>query len=372
MQYDAVIGQSELKERLQKSVRENRISHAQLFVGPEGSGALPMAVAYACQVLTENSQNPEATRKKCEKLTHPDLHFCFPVNTTKSVKKDPRSSHFLKEWREALLTNPYLNLYQWLNKLGIENKQGIIAVRQAEEIQQDLALKAFEASYKIMILWMPEKLHEKASNKLLKIIEEPPQKTLFILVSENAELLLPTIISRTQITRIPRLSSEELKDALNKRHNMDEASAQSAAFLSEGNYLEALRILNSSNEEMSFKSTFQNWMRSLYTKDIYEVMDFVEQIARVGRERQKHFLTYGLHIFRESLMANYATKDLVRTSGDEANFVEKFSPFIHAGNALSFASEFEEAIYHIERNVNAKIVFTDLSLKSMKLIRVKA
>lgn len=372
MQYDAIIGQQRLKEKLKESVANNRISHAQLFLGPEGSGALPLALAYACDVLVKYSKDEVAARKKCAKLSHPDLHFCFPVNTTQKVKKNPLSSNFTQEWTQAVLKNPYLNVYDWLTNLGIENKQGLINVHQAAEIHKALSLKAMESEYKIMVIWMAEYLNDKAANKLLKLLEEPPDKTLFVLVAEESEKMLSTILSRAQLLRIPPVSPADMRAELTQNQNCSAENAEAVAALSEGNFRKALNALQVDEAHEQTAEVFQNWMRNLWKKDIYAVMKFVEDISRTGRESQKEFLSYGLHVFRECMVWNYGGEQLLRTAGKEKAFIEKFSKMVHSGNAIQFTEEFENAVYHIERNVNGKIIFTDLSLKCMKLLRQPA
>lgn len=372
MQYEAVIGQERLKQKLKESVANNRISHAQLFLGPEGSGALPLALAYACDVIVNNSKDRESALKKCAKLSHPDLHFCFPVNTTKEVKKDPLSSHFTKEWVSTVLEQPYFNVYDWLSVLGIENKQGLINVHQASEIHRSLALKSMESEYKVMVIWMAEYLNDKAANKLLKLLEEPPNKTLFILVAQDSERMLSTILSRAQLLRVPPILPGDLRNALTQKHECTAEEAETIAALSEGNYRKALNALETNEAAEKTAQIFQGWMRNLWKKDIYAVTKFVDEIARTGRESQKEFLSYGLHVFRECMVWNYGGEKLLRTAGAEKAFIEKFSKMVHSGNGVRFTDEFETAIYHIERNLNGKAVFTDLSLKCMKLLRQPA
>lgn len=371
MLFEDVIGQEEVKKHLIQTVEEGRISHAQLFVGPEGSGTLPLAIAYARYVINHASPDVDAANLKVDKLVHPDLHFCYPVNTTTRVKSKPVSANFIAEWRQAILENPYTNLFQWLNHLGIENKQGLINVEQSMEILKTLSLKAFESEFKIMIIWMAEKMNNQTANKLLKIIEEPPEKTLFILVAENYDMILPTILSRTQLVKVPPIKKDDLKQALISKHGLPEETAASVAHLSSGNYLEALRLIKSSDQENFNQAQFIAWMRLCFSKKYFEILDWVEVMAKSGREKQKNFLSYGLHIFRESLMKNFGGEELVRLEGTEKGFVEKFAPFVNQANCLQMVELFEKSIYHIERNANPKILFLDVSLKMLKLLRVK-
>lgn len=370
MRLEDVIGHKALKEHLLQGIRDNRVSHALLFTGAVGSGTFPLALAYASEVLVHSSQNPDSSRLKCDKLIHPDLHFTVPVNTNGRVKEKPKTPDFLEEWREAFLANPYLSLFDWLSFLGIENKQGIINVYQASVIMRTLALKSFESGYKVMVIWMPERMNGSTANKLLKLLEEPPAQTLFVLVSEQPEQLLPTILSRTQIIRVPPLTQVELQEALVARHGLSTEQASQVALLADGDYNQARHALDSDEDEVYFQTHFQRWMRLLYSKKVYELLDFVDEAARMGRERQKRFFQYGLHLFRECLIHQYGTDSLKRLTGEEAAFVERFAPFVNAANAVLLVDAFEKAAYHIERNANAKILFLDLSFKVMKMLRM--
>jgi DNA polymerase III subunit delta' len=377
MLFKEIAGHTEVKKRLVNSVKENRVSHAQLFLGPEGSGNLAMAIAYAQYVNCENRANEDSCGAclsclKFSKLAHPDLHFIFPVNTTKSITKDPVSDFFLAEWREALSENPYMTLSQWLSKLGIENKQGNISTKEGNEIIKKLSLKNYEGQYKIMVIWMPENLNATASNKILKILEEPPDKTLFLLVCNQYEKLLTTILSRTQLVKINAVSDEELAVWLTEKHGLDKESAQKVAALSEGNVLEAMSLIESEVTTNTLTDNFISWMRICYRGKVDEMLHWLEPVIADGRESQKSFLTYSLYMLRESMAFSSGSSLVVKASANEKEFLSKFSPFIHQKNAPYIAEELDKAAYHIERNLNSKIVFTDLSLKLMKLLKVKA
>lgn len=376
MYFRDVIGQAAVKNRLIQAVHDQRIPHAQLYLGPEGSGNLTLALAYAQYLCCENRGENDACGTcisciKYEKLAHPDLHFVFPVNTTKSVSKHPTSAKFLAEWREALTQNSYINLHQWLEHIGIENKQGIINTDESGEIMRALSLKAYEAPYKVMVIWRPEKMNLAAANKLLKILEEPPEKTVFLLIAEDHEQIIPTILSRTQLVKVPRLPASELSEALVERWGQSPAAAASTAHMADGNYLEATRLLQDSEEEHFNRDMFIGWMRLCYSKNVLKAQDWTDQMSTIGRERQKNFLHYGLHLLRECLMVNYGTDALVRLEGPERDFVQKFSPFVHEGNSLQLIQGLEEAHYHIERNANPRILFLDLSLQTIKRLRIK-
>lgn len=365
-----------MKKRLIQSVQENRVSHAQLFLGPEGSGTLPLTIAYA-RYLNCTDRGSEDSCGRCSsclkfsKLAHPDLHFVFPVNTTKSVSKNPVSKLFLGSWREALAENPYQNLFQWLEFIGIENKQGNISTHESAEIIRLLSYKAFEAPYKVMIIWMVERMNLSASNKLLKILEEPPDQTVFLLVAQNPEQIISTILSRTQMVKVNRIQPTALKAALQEEFSLDEGRAASLTHLSGGNYLEALRHLRESEDSAFNKEQFTQWMRWCYGADMMSILAWVDEMSRIGRERQKNFLQYGIHMMRECLILNFGDSSLVRMEGEEYNFAKKFSPFVNGLNGVDLTEAFDECARYIERNGNPKILLLDLSLRVMKLLRRK-
>lgn len=372
MLFSQIIGQATTKQRLINAVRESRISHAQLFFGFEGNGALPLAFAYACYVHCTNKQENDscgtcASCMKHAKLVHPDLHLVYPIALSKELRV---STTVLKEFREAYLENPYLTLNDWFSKLEADNKQPVIAVDESAEILKKLSLTTFEAEYKIMIIWMAEKMNLQAANKLLKIFEEPPDKTLFLLVTENEDQLLRTIISRTQLVKIPRLSDVELRQALVERHGVTEEEAIRITFQADGNYAAAKHLLEVDEDAIFNLQVFQKWMRACLRFDMSKVLESVDEFATAGRERQKQFLSYALEMVRESLLCNYGDASMIRIGGDEKTFVMKFAPYVHAANAQRFMHELNTAIQHIERNGSGKIIFFDLSLKANFLLNV--
>lgn len=379
MLFSNLVGQDSVKKRLIQSVHDNRVSHAQLFLGPEGSGNLAMAIAYAQYISCSNKTSEDSCGScssciKYNKLVHPDLHFVFPINTSSlldSSKDSVICDFFLEFWRKSILHNPYFNLNQWYESIGIENKQGIISAKESNEIVKKLALKTYESEYKVMIIWMPEKMHNSSSNKLLKILEEPPEKTLFILVAENQDSLLPTVLSRTQLVKISKLSDQEIINALVSNKNISLDTATDVAFLCEGNYNEALMLLEENESENFYSSQFIQWMRLSYTVKVLDIIEWVDGIAALGREKQKGFLSYAIRMIRESMMLNYADKTMVKLNGEMLDFLSKFAPFIHGANCLQINEEFNKAYAHIERNANPKILFLDLSFKLMKLLKVK-
>jgi len=374
MQFNQVIGQEAIKDRLVKSVKENRVSHAQLFHGPEGSGSLALAMAYA-QFLSCEDKNENDSCGKCpscikyEKLVHPDQHFVFPVATTKAITKDPVSDDFIMEWRELLLEKPYLTPGMWYEYIGIEKKQGIINKSESKEIIRKFGFKTFESDYKIMIIWMPEKMNLTAANKLLKLIEEPPESSVFLLVSENTEQIIPTILSRTQLIKIPGIDESSILNALKEGYQIPEEDLAQAAQVSGGSFIKALdAIEQSENNEQNFER-FVQIMRLAYSRNLVEIFDWVEEISAIGREYQKAFLAFALRMIRENYLLNLRSESLVKLSPKERGFSDKFKEYIQPKNAQLIVDEFNLAFVHIEANAYARIVFLDLALKLVKLIR---
>lgn len=377
MKFEQVLGLEHIKNHLIKSTDNGRVSHAQLFVGKEGSGTLPMALAYAQYVLSSFSNDPDACKLKCEKFMHPDLHFAFPVATNDKIKTHPVSSLFLEEWREFLSTNAYGSLFEWLQSLGIENKQGQIGVDEAEEIVKALKLKSYEGGFKIMIIWMAEKMNISAANKLLKLLEEPPEKTLFILIVENEDQVISTIKSRCQMLHFPLLSEADIANGLIVREGTDPPIAKQLAHQSNGNYNKALHLLHNDDSDEQFEQWFITWIRAAFKAKgnagvIQLLIDWSETIAKTGRETQKRFLNYCLQFFRQALLLNYKADSLVFLAPKTPGFdLKKFAPFVHSGNVAAISKELNDAIYHIERNGNAKIILLDLSIKLTRLLHTK-
>ena len=372
MLFKEIIGQQAVKERLVRSYKEGRISHAQLFLGPQGSGSLPMALAYAQFISCTNKSEDDSCGAcsscvKYNKLVHPDLHFVYPVALSKDVKT---STDVAVEWREAFLDNPYITLFSWFEQLAAENKQAVIGTEESGEILRKLSLTTYEAEYKIMIIWQAEKMNPSAANKLLKILEEPPDKTLFLLVCENEDQLLRTIVSRTQLIKINKIKDVDLMEALVSLHGQTAEAAEKISHLADGNYAEALLLISENENAGQNLASFQKLMRASIKFDPKAVISWIEEINAGGRERQKNFLNYALHILRESAMMNYGDDSLVKLSGDEQEFVKKFSPFIHGANIERFIEELNKAHFHMERNASAKILFMDLAFKFNELLSV--
>jgi DNA polymerase-3 subunit delta' len=382
MLFSQILGQEFHKKHLTQSADLGRIPHAQLFVGPEGSGTLPMAIAYAQYVLcgntmSENNGENSSCNLKFEKFSHPDLHFVYPTTTTEAVKKSPRSIDFIAKWHAFLTENPYGSLMDWYNELEVENKQGQIRVDDAQEIVRALSLKAYEGGYKIMIVWMADKMNIEASNKLLKLLEEPPEKTIFILITESEEALIQTIRSRCQVLHFNALPHAVVVKALVDKQNMPLAEATKIAHQAQGNYNKALQLINNEQDDYPFEKWFITWVRAAYKakKDVtvlHDLMAWSDEIAGLGREAQKAFLHYCIEMFRQALLLNYSSPDLVYIMPKEANFkLENFAPFVHGNNIDIIFKELSDAIYHIERNGNAKIILTDLSIKLTRLFHKK-
>lgn len=382
MLFKDIIGQENIKEHLTQTVANGRIPHAQLFVDPTGSGALPMAIAYAQYILCnningENNSGNESCNLKFEKLGHPDLHFAFPVAVNDKVKKHPVSNLFMKEWREFILNNPYGSLFNWYQQLGIENKQGQIGVSEAEEIVKKLILKPYEGGYKIMIIWMADKMNTAASNKLLKLIEEPPKDTLLLLITEDEEQIIKTILSRCQVLHFKSLSETEIKSTLILEHAIDDNTASKIAHQSHGNWNKAQHLILNNDNEQVFEKWFVTWVRSAFkvkgnASVIQDLIIWSEEIAKTGRETQKRFLRYCSHFFRQALLANYKANELVFFESVSSEFnLNNFAPYVHGGNIENINSALEDAIYHIERNGNAKIILLDLSMQLTRYLHQK-
>lgn len=373
MFFREVIGQQEIKERLVRTAKEGFIPHAQLFCGPEGIGKLPLAVAYAQYLNCENPSESDScgTCSSCIKynhLAHPDLHFVFPI-VKKAAKKKEVCDDYITEWREFIKMNPYFNLNQWLDNIDAENSQGLIYAKESEEIIRKLSLRIYEAKYKIMIIWLPEKMHESCANKLLKIIEEPTDNTIFLLVSDTPDNIITTIQSRSQRINIHGVEKEDIVQSLENNYSIAHDEATNIAHLSKGSYLKALETISLNEEHKFFFNLFVQMMRASYARNIKEIKAIGNELGAIGRENQKSFLAYSQKMIREYFVSNLSQPDIVYMAQDEANFGLRFSPFINEKNIIGFMDELALAERHIEQNVNAKMVFFDLCLKITMLIK---
>jgi DNA polymerase-3 subunit delta' len=378
MQFKDVVGQHQIKHRLVQMVHENRISHALLFSELPGSGGLSLAWAFAqyinCPDKTENDSCGHCPScRKIAKLIHPDLHFSFP--SAKMDKKAPKGlcSELMTDWREALIENPYLQLNDWYDFIGIENKQAIIREEESDVIVHTLSLMSFEGGYKIHIMWQADKLNITAANKLLKIIEEPPANTLFLLITENYEQLLPTILSRTQLIKIRRIAEKDFTNALVHNHEMDNAQAKRIMHLSDTNYASARQIIKEEQTVLDIEKRFLDWLRLCYKiHDNYKlVYKWVEDMAGEVRESQKNFLAFGLQTAREVMVTNYAGAEHSRFDEESFPGFARFATMLNENNIEQFVEELNTAHFHIGRNANPKILFLDLSFKMNRILRMK-
>jgi DNA polymerase-3 subunit delta' len=374
MLFSEVIGQEQIKLKLISSVKSERIAHTQLFYGPDGSGTLPLAIAYAQYIACAGEKDSDSCGKcpsciKFARLAHPDLHFAFPVNTTKKIVKDPVSDDFITEWREFVLNEPYFSSGSWYDYIGIENKQGIISKRDGDSIIRKLNLKSFESDYKFMIIWLPEKMHTSTANMLLKLLEEPPEKTLFLLISEEPGQILPTILSRTQQVKLSHISEEALKASLRSRFTLSETEIDNITRLAGGSYLGAMNAIKTSEEnEMNLKQ-FIAIMRLSWTRNFHEINDWVETMSGLGREKLKSFFDYALRLVRENFISNIDEPGLVYMTSEESKFAINFHKFINGENVIPIYEEMNKAAADIERNGYAKVVLFDFALRLTKLIR---
>jgi len=373
MLFNEVLGQFEIKKRLIDGVKEDRVSHALLFSGPAGVGKLAMAIAYAQFINCKNRGETDSCEecpscKKYKKLIHPDLHFVFPVVKTPKFK-EPVSDNFLDKWREQVTTNPYFNIDSWNQRIDVENSQAQIFVNESSEIIRKLNLKTFEAEYKIMIVWMAERMNVQCANKLLKMIEEPPPKTLFILITESEDQILTTIKSRTQLVKFTGIDNNSIIKALEKNPLAEGKNHKGVAHLANGNYISALEILSPNEQTKLFFESFTALMRFSYKRDWMPLFDLVDQLSGWGREQQKSFLLYCIKMVRENFIMNLKEPELVFLNEQEKSFSEKFSPFINERNIVVFSDEFAKAFRDISQNGNPRIIFLDLTLKVVKMIK---
>lgn len=373
MFFKDIVGQNEVKERLVKTASEGFIPHAQLFCGPEGIGKFPLALAYAQYLNCENPTETDSCGKcascvKYNHLAHPDLHFVFPI-IKKAAKKKDVCDDYISEWREFVKKNSYFNLGQWLEFIDAENSQGLIYAKESEEIIRKLSLRIYEAKYKVMIIWLPEKMHESCANKLLKIIEEPTDNTIFLLVSDAPDSIITTIQSRCQRINIHGIAEKDIQFALESDYNITPEDAASIAHLSKGSYLKAMETISLGSEHKFFFNLFVQMMRASYARNIKEIKAIGNEIAGIGRENQKSFLIYCQRMVREYFISNLNNPEMVYMAQDEANFGIRFAPFINERNITGFMNELALAERHIEQNVNAKMVFFDICLKITMLIK---
>ncbi|NQD70507.1 hypothetical protein HP439_07225 [Sphingobacterium shayense] len=369
MQFKNIIGHEPVKTQLINTVKENRVSHAQLFLGPEGSGNLALAVAYAQYINCENKQEDDSCGKcnscnKYQKLIHPDLHFSYPFYASKET---PVASSYLEQWRKSFIANPYLSIDYWRENLDGGNKQANINIAEAHDIIKKLSLKAFEAEYKVLILWLPEYL-DIQGNALLKLIEEPPEKTLFLLVSENQDRILNTIISRTQLIKINKLHHHDVVKYLTEQKGLSAARATELAFISDGSLQQALNLIE--QEENPFFKLLISWLRFIVTDSGVNIIKFCDaDFPKLGRENQKNFLIYAINMLRQIILLQQGLEQLVLLQGEELEFVRKFSENYTTKQLEEGINLLEQTHYKVERNANPKILFLDVSLQLVLIFK---
>jgi DNA polymerase-3 subunit delta' len=374
MKFSEVIGQDELKTKLLATAQAGRVAHALMFFGPDGCGSLPLAIAYAQYIacIGEKKNDSCGTCSSCNKfsrLIHPDLHFVFPVNTTKNITKDPVSDDFLADWRVFVLQQPYFQSSDWYDYIGIENKQGVISKKDSESIIRKLSLKPFESDYKFMFIWLPEKMNASSANVLLKLMEEPPDNTLFFLVSEEPEQVLLTISSRTQPVKLSRIGDEALSTALLKKYTLTENNLKDILRLANGSFVQAMNAVQTSEENRMNFERFVSIMRLGWARNFLGMNDWVEEISGLGREKLKSFFEYSIRLVRENFMTHLQRPELVYMTAEERNFAVKFHQFLNGTNVIAVYDEMNKASADIERNGYAKIVLFDFVLRLVKLIR---
>ncbi|HEY9046370.1 MAG TPA: DNA polymerase III subunit delta [Ohtaekwangia sp.] len=372
MKFADIPGLADVKELLIDAVKNNHTAHAQLFVGAEGALNLPLALAYATYLHCENKGEHDAcgTCAACvknAKYIHPDTHFVFPLSNVKNDKDEDRfKAEILKSWRAFLLEQPYGTLDDWTNYYGGEDKLALISREESREIIKRLSLKPFESRHKVMIIWQPELMHSAAANGILKILEEPPPQTFFILVTNAADKLLPTIISRTQIVTVPLLHDEQVIAYMKAKYNLDERKADKVTQLAEGNLNFAIKLIDS--EEDDNTKRFIEWMRACFRKSYGSLVAMADEYHSLDKLNQRNLISYSMNMMRESLLNISGASDMNRTRGDELKFVQDFSKVLTLDKVEKSFKLMNDASYHLERNGSAKMIFLDLSLKLSKTL----
>lgn len=374
MLFSEIIGQEGIRQQLVQAVQQNRLSHAMILLAPEGAGGLPLGLAFTQYIVCENKQAQDACGKcgacqKAAQFIHPDIHYSYPVIPRKSGDK-PVSTDYISEWREFVSTHPYGNAYDWLQFIGAENKQGNITANECQDIIRKLNLKSFESGYKILLMWMPEYLGNEG-NRLLKLIEEPPANTLFILIAENQEQILATILSRTHLVRVNSLSKEAMVTALTSRSGVAPAKAQQLATLTAGNYREAQHLLQHSEDD--YHELLRTWLNGIFTGNRVILQQWIEGIssAKTGRENQKQFLRYFINLLEHTLRLQYIPQSQLAFSDEETDFAAKLHKLADLDQMEQMATALDNACYYIERNANAKMLFHALSIRLQYIFRKK-
>ena len=379
MRKSEVIGQEEAWARLTQMAREDRLPHAMMLCGPQGAGKMALAMAFANYLLCRNHTPDDEACEACPQCKmlarweHPDLHFTFPTIKLPSMGSDhkPVSDDFARQWHEMVKESPYFSMDQWMNAIGAENQQAIITAGESDDLVRKLSLKSSQGGCKVSIIWLPERMNIECANKLLKLIEEPPQGTVFIMVSEEPDKLLETIRSRTQRIDIKRISTESISRQLKERYGLGEELANRMARLANGSWLKAVRELEKDSENTEFLADYQQLMRLAYMRNIHDLKPWSERIAGYGREKQKRFMDYFIRLTRENFMYNFANPDLNYMSEEEEAFANKFARFINEANIIPISEMADKVQRDIKQNANAKIVFFDLALQMIMLLLKK-
>lgn len=385
MDWKEVIGQEEAQQRLKQMLREERVPHALLFCGPEGAGKMALALALASQLLSGErlqdadadnfmtGEDPRVARNKAmlRQWAHPDLHFSYPTIKLPGMASDhqPVSKDFAKEWHALITQGPYFSLEQWMNAIGAVNQQAIITGAESDELGRTLALKSSQGGYKVAVIWLPERMNLTSANKLLKLLEEPPQQTVFLMVSEQPELLLETIRSRTQRIDVKRTETEAIERALTERRGIDPEAAHRIARVAHGSWLAALDTLDADNENRQFFEMFTMLMRLAYMRDLQKLKKWSEQVAAYGREKQKRLLVYYQHLVRENFMFNFRNPELCYMTQEEEQFAKNFAKYINEANVMEIQELFARSQWEISQNANAKVVLFDTALQLIILLR---
>lgn len=364
--FEQVIGQAEARERLLQLEREQRLPHALMLCGPMGCGKMALAMSFAKHLLSRNS-NDEAMLARWE---HPDLHFTYPTIKLPSMSSDhkPVSDDFAREWHELVMAGPYFTMNEWLEQMGGENQQAIITAGESDALTRKLSLKSSQGGYKVSLIWLPERMNIECANKILKLLEEPPQQTIFLLVAEEPERLLETIRSRVQRVDIKRLTDEDIQQALISRRGLSEENAQRVARMANGSWLKALELLSADSENELFLDMFQTLMRLAYQRKVRELKAWSERISTMGREKQKRFLEYFLRLVRENFVYNFQKPELCYMSQREEDFAKNFARFVNEANVIPINELANRAIRDIGQNANGKIVFFDFALQMIVLL----
>ena len=366
MAFEQVIGQQEVRQRLQQMVSEDRLPHALMLCGPMGCGKMALALGFAVQLLSRTA-NDEAMLRKLE---HPDLHFTYPTIKLPSMSADhkPVSDDFAHEWHELIMAGPFFTMNEWLEMMGGENQQAIITAGESDELIRKLSLKSSQGGYKVSLIWLPERMNIECANKILKLLEEPPSQTVFIMVCEEPDKLLETIRSRVQRIDVKKIADEDVRQALMDKRGLAEDVAQRISRMANGSWLKALEMLSADSENELFLDMFQTLMRLAYQRKVKDLKTWSERMAAMGREKQKRFLDYFLRLVRENFMYNFQQEELCYMTQREEDFARNFARFINEANILPITDLINKAIRDIGQNANAKIVFFDLALQMIVLL----